>query len=342
MAFRVRRTVRTAGDRSGEVVELMDAQETARAEIWSPWGFNCLRWQVRTDRLIDLFYAAPDWEANPVPTRSGHPILFPFPGRLREGTFDFDGRRFVLPLNDSTHRHAIHGFTPRNRWRVTGSSTDDESASVIGEFNLQHDLPDALPLWPANFTLSVTYSLFLDRLRVVARVENLGPGSLPFGLGYHPYFRLPAGSDPDISRHVLRTNVGTLWETAELIPTGRRLPIPADIDFRRPRPIQGTVLDHVFRCVEQNSIPEPGRDLQTLAELSHPDSPGKLRILADPSFRDLVLFTPPHRQAVALEPYTTSADAANLAARGIDSGWRVIPPSATWEGVVEYHWLTSI
>jgi aldose 1-epimerase len=95
MAFRVRRTVRTAGDRSGEIVELMDAQETARAEIWSPWGFNCLRWQVRTDRLTDLFYAAPNWEANPVPTRSGHPILFPFPGRLREGTFDFDGRRFV-------------------------------------------------------------------------------------------------------------------------------------------------------------------------------------------------------------------------------------------------------
>jgi aldose 1-epimerase len=51
-----------------------------------------------------------------------------------------------------------------------------------------------------------------------------------------------------------------------------------------------------------------------------------------------VLFTPPHRHAVAVEPYTCSADAANLAARGIDSGWREPEPGSTWEAAVEYRW----
>jgi aldose 1-epimerase len=340
MPFRVLRADRTAGDRSGEVIELIDADETARAEVWPQWGFNCLRWQVRIDRLSDILHVAPDWESNPVPTRSGHPILFPFPGRLRDGAFTFGGGRFALPLNDSTNRHAIHGFTPRNRWRVTDSSADSHRASVTGEFNLRQDLPGALPLWPADFNLAVTYSLFRNRLRVDARVENLGSESLPFGLGYHPYFRIPGTVDADIGKHVLRVNVEELWESVDLLPTGARLPIPARIDFREPRPIATTELDHVFSVARSDAAPEAS--LYPLAELSHPESPGRLRILADSNFRNLVLFTPPHRQAVAIEPYTCSADAANLAARGIDSGWQVIPPSSIWSGAVEYHWMSGV
>ena len=53
-------------------------------------------------------------------------------------------------------------------------------------------------------------------------------------------------------------------------------------------------------------------------------------------FRDLVLFTPQHRHAVAIEPYTCSADAANFWSRGIDSGWLVLDPGGEWEGAVEY------
>ena len=339
MAFRVRKTVRTAGGRSGEVVELIDEEETTRAEVWPHWGFNCLRWQVRTDRLSDILHVTPDWESNPVPTRSGHPILFPFPGRLRDGAFTFDGERFILPLNDSTKQHAIHGFTLRNRWRVTGFSAEGDHASVTGEFNLRQDLPDALTLWPADFSLKVTYTLFRARLRVDSWVENLGPGPLPFGLGYHPYFRLPGTAVGDIAKHVLSVNVEELWESVDLLPTGARLPIPAGIDFRKPRSIASAELDHVFSVPGTDT--ESGGGPHSVAELSHPDSPGRLRILADTSFRSLVLFTPHHRQAVAIEPYTSSADAANLAARGIDSGWRVIPPNSAWDGVVEYHWITG-
>ncbi len=50
MAFEVRITRATAGDRTGDVYELTDAGETVRAEVWPQWGFNCLRWQVRQTR----------------------------------------------------------------------------------------------------------------------------------------------------------------------------------------------------------------------------------------------------------------------------------------------------
>lgn len=338
MAFEVRITQRQAGDRPGDVYELIDAAGTVRAEVWPQWGFNCLRWQVHQPdgRWGDILFCAGDWETNPVPTRSGHPILFPFPGRLRAGRFTFAGKSYQLPLNDSTKQHAIHGFTPRNRWRVIDWGGGDDSAFVTGQFSLHQDLPEALDQWPADFNLNVTYWLERDRLRVEARVENLGPRALPFGLGYHPYFRLPGVNDPDIAQHLLHANVNEVWEAIDQLPTGERKPVSGAIDFREPRPIGATQLDHVFTSVT-SQLTAPGAR-RTVAALAHPDSPGSVLLNVGPDFRNLVLFTPPHRQAVAIEPYTCSADAANLAMRGIDSGWLEIPPGQVWEAVVEYCW----
>jgi aldose 1-epimerase len=52
-----------------------------------------------------------------------------------------------------------------------------------------------------------------------------------------------------------------------------------------------------------------------------------------PIFREIVVFTPPGRAAVCIEPYTCPTDAINLTARGIDCGWRTLGPGSefhTW------------
>jgi aldose 1-epimerase len=303
------------------------------------WGFNCLRWQVRQPdgSWGDILYAAPDWESNPVPTRSGHPILFPFPGRLRDGQLTANGKTYQLPLNDSSKHHAIHGFTPRNKWQVVGVSGRDDCAQVAGAFSLRENLPPAVGLWPSYFSLGVIYRLHHNRLVVECTVENRGSEPLPFGLGYHPYFRLPGVPDPDIGGHVLQANVDRVWEAdASNLPTGEQITIPPDIDFRTPRPIGETALDHVFTGVTRT--PSSAADFVELAVLAHPRAAGRLHVSADVAFRELVLFTPAHRQAIAIEPYTCSADAANLARRGYDSGWRTLAPGAVWTSCVEYRW----
>ena len=170
-----------------------------------------------------------------------------------------------------------------------------------------------------------------------ALVENLGPGTLPFGLGYHPYFHLPGVTEPDIGGHILKSNVTEVWEAIDNLPTGRRIEVPAAIDFRRQKPIGSTELDNVFSGVKLGEIRSEG--MVELAGLSHPRSPGRVAFLAESAFRELVLFTPAHRQGVAIEPYTCAADAANLAARGIDTGWLVLPHGAHWSANVEYRWL---
>jgi aldose 1-epimerase len=193
MAFTVRETAGAAG--GPPAYRLEDSAGNA-AEVRPDLGFNCHRWQaVRGGRTLDLLYAdeallGPGGR----PTRGGVPILFPFPNRIRDGRFTWDGKDYQLPLNGPGGRHAIHGFACRHPWRVVGQGADQRKAWLTGEF-ASADAPDSRGLWPADYRLRVTCLLFDGWLRLVAEVSNPGPAPLPFGLGYHPYFRLPFAGD---------------------------------------------------------------------------------------------------------------------------------------------------
>lgn len=338
MSFEVHLSQKRAGDRIGDVYELVDPDGSLRAEVWPHWGMNCLYWQIRQPdgRWADLFYVAPDWEFEPIPTRSGHAVLFPFPGRMRHGRFSFQGTEYQLPLNDATKRHAIHGFTPRHRWRIADWNADHHSAFVTGECILMEDMPEVVHLWPANFKIQVTYRLQQRCLRVEASITNIDNKPLPFGLGYHPYFRLPGVQDADISRYVLHVPANRVWQTQELLPTGERSPVPAEWDYRQGKAVGDAWLDIVLTELASASQKD---GLRLLARLSHPAAAGVVEVHATAAFREVVLFTPPHRQALAIEPYTCAPDAAYLADRGLDSGWTILRPGEKWEGVVEYRWL---
>jgi len=330
MAFTIGEKDVTAGGRECKAIVIEESHGLAYAEIWPEFGFNCLRWKVRNSEgdLADLLYCDPNWEQNPVATRSGHPILFPFPNRLKHGKFTFGNKEYQLPLNESTGTHAIHGFTPKNPWRVVAAEEGDHSGSVTGLFQLSKDLPEAAHLWPADFILRVTYSLSFNGLNVQVQIGNPDTKPLPWGLGFHPYFACPDFPDANVDDFVLRADANTLWQTHEGMPSGRTITLPYSLDFRKPYPIGASVLDTLYGDAQPGS----------LAELSYPKAPGKLEITATEHFRELLLFTPPHRKALAIEPYTCTTDAANLSNEGIDAGWRVLAPGGQVELAVDYLW----
>jgi aldose 1-epimerase len=112
------------------------------------------------------------------------------------------------------------------------------------------------------------------------------------------------------------------------------MPVPPELDFRSPRAVNGAVLDTLYTA----NRPTSGEDMTCVARLGHRTATGRVSVFCPLAFRQLLLFTPPHRKAVAIEPYTCATDAPNLAARGIDSGWRVLPPGGRWSAAVEYRW----
>jgi aldose 1-epimerase len=329
MRFAVRSQTRPAG--GGQAAELIVLEDGAggRACVWPALGFNCFEWRWGA---LDLLYADPGMftEPNPRPTRGGIPVLFPFPNRIRDGRFTWDGKEYRLPLNDPAQKNAIHGFACRHPWRVVGQGAEADKAWVRGAFRASRDAPQTRPLWPADYEIELTCSLGDGRLRLEASVHNPDTVPLPFGLGYHPYFRIPFAAGGKADDCTVTVPARSFWVLEESLPTGEKRPVAGERDLNTPRPYGELHLDDVLT----NLPPAPQADgLHERAVLR--DGGAALRVLWSEDFRDAVVFTPPHRHAFCVEPYTCTTDAVNLQARGVEAGWRVLPPGGRWSSAVE-------
>jgi aldose 1-epimerase len=300
-------------------------------EVWPALGFNAYRWAVQAGGLKELLYADPDLFGTGKSTRSGIPVLFPFPNRIRAGTFTWNDRTYQLPLTGDGGKSAIHGFACRSAWHVIDEGADANSAWLTGEFQLGRDAPAALPCWPADARLRSTHRLLDNRLRIEATVDSADAKPLPFGLGYHPYFALAAfGGEQAI---VLATGQ-RFWELQDNLPTGVQRPVEGPRDLRAGVPMSGLTLDDVL--TDLAAAPDDAvSGVGLLGVIRNPAGGAALRLYGSPDFRELVAFTPPHRQAICLEPYTCTTDAINLQQAGIDAGWKVLPPGQSWQGVFE-------
>jgi aldose 1-epimerase len=238
MGFAVTKQRRPVGGaREAELIALDDGAG-GRASIWPGLGFNCFEWQVvRGGQTLQLLYADPGLflETEPRPTRSGIPILFPFPNRIRDGRFAWGAKEYQLPLNDSTRQNAIHGFACRRAWRLVGEGADEKEAWVRGAFRAAVDDPNSLPLWPADHEIQVTYRLGQGCLRIEAEVRNPDAIALPFGLGYHPYFRLPFTANARADNCTISVPARSYWLTKDSLPTGQTEPVAGGRDLNTPR-----------------------------------------------------------------------------------------------------------
>jgi aldose 1-epimerase len=238
-----------------------------------------------------------------------------------------------LPIGDPANKNAIHGFAVNRSWRVVDQGADEKSAWLTGEFHGSLDAPETLPLWPADYRLRVTYRLSDHILRVEADVDNPDTKPLPFGLGYHPYFHLTSFGGEEA---VVTVAANKIWELVENLPTGKLLDMDEARDLRHGRSLIGLKLDDVLTDLYSIAYDQEDR-LGLVGVVQHPSAERMLTLWTAGDFREMVVFIPPHREAICLEPYTCTTDAINLAAQGIDAGWRTLAPGEQWQGVIEMH-----
>lgn len=246
-------------------------------------------------------------------------VLIPWPNRLEDGRYDFDGRRQQLALNEPEHRNAIHGLVRWANWTVV-----QREAHRAVMAHVLHPQPG----YPFLLGVRVDYALTDRGLRVRTTATNLGSEPCPFGSGAHPYLTLGTAMIDSLMLHVPARTV--LRSDARGLPIGSQAVEHTEYDFRTPRPIGATRLDHAFTDLE--------RDADGLARvgLRDPDRATEVSLWVDASYPYLMLFSGDtladagrRRRGLAVEPMTCPPNAFRTGAALI----RLVPGASfagTW------------
>lgn len=300
-------------------------QGRASAAIAPELGFNCFSFQVGVGKsTVEVLDSSPDFASGGHrPSGNGIPILFPFPNRIRDGRYHWEGREYQVPLAPN-HSNAIHGFALDRPWRVVKHGAN----FVVGQFQLSLDDPDRAACWPSDALIEVRYSLKENVLRADIRIANPDARPLPWGFGTHAYFKLPLAEGSGVDHCLVQAPAYQQWDLQEFLPTGTKSPLSEEKDISRGVYVGRTPLDDVLTDLR----PE-GEVLECIIM----DERSGLEVVqaCDPVFRELVVYTPPDRAAVCMEPYTCVTDAINLQSQGIDAGLRVLEPGGEFRTWIE-------
>lgn len=302
----------------------------AFAEIIPALGNNCYVFKVADgETWINLIDPPPDLATlEERPTAYGNPILFPFPNRIRDGRWQFEGETYQFdkaPESPTT----IHGLLLNQPYQVDKHAADENGATLVCSLNSQ-DFPDVIRQYPFPFTIEITYTLKDAGLTMGIAIKNTGDRNMPMGFGIHPYFPTNLTGTADASQALITVPTAKYWELDDvLVPTGKQKDVTGTLDLRSGQPFGTLKLDHVFTDVQL--VDGISRCL-----IENKDTGHTMVMESDAIFRELVVYTPPGRDAICFEPYTCPTDAINLEARGIPAGVIVLAPDETFSGTVRF------
>jgi aldose 1-epimerase len=220
-------------------------------------------------------------------------LLFPFPNRLDQGKYIWQGETYQFPLNNAATGNAIHGFVRSQVFELDSVLLTKDSASLICSYTYN----GSLAYYPFPFRVEIGFSIYDDRsFHFEFSVENLHDESIPVGFGWHPYFKLTETADAHLMQLPACEKVNI---NDRMIPTGGTVPYAA---FETKQKVADTVLDNTFLC---KNLKE---DYELLLEANGAQLLVRASADACPYFQ---VFTPPHRQSIALEPMSCNVDAFN-------------------------------
>lgn len=221
--------------------------------------------------------------------------LSPFPNRIRDGRFDFEGKTYQFPLNKANENNAIHGFVSRAHFELINQEVSEEQSSMT----FQHEYKGQYDYFPFPYTLTLTYTLTNSgEFTATTRVVNTSGTRMPYGDGWHPYFTL--GGQADTWRLQLPSTKALVTDD-RMLPTGEMTTID---QFTSLNTIGDFQFDTGF------AIEVTGHKAVTILE----NATKRLSVwqnTGDKGFNFVQIFIPPWRSCIAVEPMTCAANAFN-------------------------------
>lgn len=221
-------------------------------------------------------------------------ILAPWPNRIADGSYEFNGQSYQLPLTEPKAHNAIHGLVRWHSWRAREHGRN----RVVVEHTLRPQSG-----YPFCLELSVEYALSDEGMAVSMSATNIGKEACPYGCGAHPYLTFGTAVDA-VTLNVPAETV--LLHDERGLSTRATAVAESEFDFRRMRAVGTTVLDHCFTDLKR------GRADVAQVHLSTADR--SVTLWVDQAFDYLMLFTGDPlpdvaRRALAVEPMTCPPNA---------------------------------
>ncbi|HEX5496254.1 MAG TPA: aldose 1-epimerase family protein [Mycobacteriales bacterium] len=223
--------------------------------------------------------------------------LVPWPNRIDNGTYTFDGTEYQVPLTEPERSNAIHGFLRWRNWTARAHAADRVELGT-----LLHPMMG----YPFTLDVSVVYTLDQGGLAVHTTATNLGDRPAPYGTGQHPY--LTVGTDL-VDSATLRLAAATWLPTDERgLPTGEVPVQGSPYDFRAGRQIGPQEVDHTFTDLTRDS------DGLAWVHVSGPDG-RRVEVWVGAGYPFVEIYTahtqpaPYYRRGLGVEPMTCAPNA---------------------------------
>ena len=115
------------------------------------------------------------WQADPQYWGRHAPILFPFVGRLKDNQYSYQGKTYPM---------GQHGFARDKEFKVLEQTKEKVTLVLTSD-------EETKKVYPFDFSLTVSYEIWGEGVRIRFDVENTGEEEMIFALGGHPAFNIP-------------------------------------------------------------------------------------------------------------------------------------------------------
>jgi len=276
-----------------------DTLKTSRAKIYLNLGGSLQQLTLNNHELIkDMLLTYDNTYASA--------ILFPFVNRVKDGRYDFEGKTYQFDVNEKELNNALHGLVYNKKFELIKEETTETFASV----KLVYHEKQISNGFPYTYAIYLTYVLTENTLGLNVEIKNTDSKTFPFTLGWHPYF---LSSDLYNSSFVFDSNEKLELDSRN-ITEGIGINVHAN-GFK----IKNQFLDDCFILDSGEVLFNTPKYILTLKS-SEGDS-------------YLQLYTPPHKNTIAIEPTTGVSDSFN---NGI--GLKTLQPNETYS----IHWNLKI
>lgn len=277
------------------VITLKDTESSTHAEIYTFGAILNKFVKVHEGQemnIVDGFASVEEAKDLITPAFKGAK-LSPFVCRIKDAAYHFGEADHEL-TKYVVSGSALHGLVFDRIFSVVSTEGTDSYAKVILEYNYATNDEG----YPFVYRCEVEYCLWENNeLTLKTVVTNNDEKLIPIADGWHPYFTLGG----PIDECQLEFQSKEIMEfTQDLLPTGKLVPYQ---EFGSIATLGTTTLDN---CFTVNFA-----ECQPLVVFRNPKKKIELEIYPERSYPYLQIFTPPHRNSLAIENLSAAPDVFN-------------------------------